>query len=1051
MNVEVVKNRISRVLRVDSIDSTEYDFLATHVPFRRINVITHHGSIPEEIEKTEEEVYRDIFVNTDSNEHQFIIVEGSSGAGKSHFIRWLNARLNVNDLRNDVVLLIRRSDNTLKGTIRQLLEINEVKKIANKEIYERLVRANQTISEQKFKSTIYHQFIIEIENDKSEKLSRNKIKRLIALLNNSAFQDKMMSAGGPIERIYHKIVHSSANVDVESVAQFRTADLTLDVDFFDLLDDADQKARSFAKNLMEDGDDEFIQKITDYLNSFVEVVVQTSAGIEPGDFQQIFKEIRQELYRQGKSLILLVEDITSFTGVNQALLNALITSHAGENALDEMCRLISVVGTTSEYYRQFRDNYRDRITKQVTIHDGTIGDNQSDLIEFFAKYLNAISLEERVLDEWVSNGAYVDDLPIHEEKVHQDWDWYEIAPEKRISLFPFTKNAILNLYYSMSDNKTPRYILRDIIEPAINEVVYDISAFPKFCRSWRTAIPESVENRIGSIVSMLDIPESEKTEYRQRLVAFISFWSNKALEITSDGCISGVEIEVYRELAFSAFVDQLQATSQIVPPKNVPNNIELQQTTVPEHESASTEIVQTKPIVQKAVFQIDSKQQRDYDAFKQHVISWHRDGKQLIQFLQVREVISDFVYDTINWQQEGVPLDSIKRFKDSVGSHLIGVERQDQAIDKSIFILDDTEETYQLLLCFGKWTYLGKKSWKFPDAASAAFFATSWLENNKSRFVNAANNIAPGCNMPPYIKAAIIQQAYTRLLNGTAGVSIDSFLLPNADKNSTPSFINGHSKSWYDVHRFIYSQDILADTYTASVRFFNLIQGSQLKSNIFVLNYPLVKAVQSEIKLSQLMLSEEELSTLEKRVKDKREIFKFAEKTSKKIHDVVADEIELANRIACEITSFFDGFDMEDDIEASDIRTLLDEVLSFYQKCVETGINIRIQENLESVIQKIKSSADSIAAAIGRLKDDYSGKDDFAILQSFADNPIGSVQFLLSFLKKTLIDVEDAKDKLEAEKMKHTKEGSWIDNTDPRFSEENKRVQELVLKLEGVI
>ena len=54
-------------------------------------------------------------------------------------------------------------------------------------------------------------------------------------------------------------------------------------------------------------------------------------------------------------------------------------------------------------------------------------------------------------------------------------------------------------------------------------------------------------------------------------------------------------------------------------------------------------------------------------------------------------------------------------------------------------------------------------------------------------------------------------------------------------------------------------------------------------------------------------------------------------------------------------------------------------------------------------------------------------------------------------LKKTLIDVEDAKDKLEAEKMKLTKEGSWIDNTDPRFSEENKRVQELVLKLEGVI
>ena len=65
MNAEIVKKRISRVLRVDSIDSTESDFLATHVPFRSINVVVRRGNNPDEIEKTEEEVYKDLFVDVE--------------------------------------------------------------------------------------------------------------------------------------------------------------------------------------------------------------------------------------------------------------------------------------------------------------------------------------------------------------------------------------------------------------------------------------------------------------------------------------------------------------------------------------------------------------------------------------------------------------------------------------------------------------------------------------------------------------------------------------------------------------------------------------------------------------------------------------------------------------------------------------------------------------------------------------------------------------------------------------------------------------------------
>ena len=99
-------------------------------PFRKIVVGTKSGNQFEETYRSEEYIYRDIFNNElTKNEHQFVIVEGSSGAGKSHFIRWLYAMLSAKEEKDDAVLLIRRSDNTLKGTIRQLLDIKEVKEI----------------------------------------------------------------------------------------------------------------------------------------------------------------------------------------------------------------------------------------------------------------------------------------------------------------------------------------------------------------------------------------------------------------------------------------------------------------------------------------------------------------------------------------------------------------------------------------------------------------------------------------------------------------------------------------------------------------------------------------------------------------------------------------------------------------------------------------------------------------------------------------------------------------------------------------------------------
>ena len=1057
MNTAIAKKRISQVLRVDSIDSTDSDFLATHVPFRKIVVATKSGDQFEESYKSEEDIYRDIFNNDlTRNEHQFVIVEGSSGAGKSHFIRWLYAMLSAKEEKDDVVLLIRRSDNTLKGTIRQLLEIKEVKEISNKEAYERLVKANQAITESKFKSTIYHQFIVEIENDTSEVLGNIKRKKLIALLNNSAFQERLMAAGGPIDRIYSKIT-SSSGVDLDLIAQFSKADLTLDIDFINQLDDADRKAQDFANSLMEGDDDEFIEKITAYMNSFVETVIQTSAGIEPGDFQQIFKEIRQEIKRKGKNLILLVEDITSFTGVNQALLNALVTGHTGSNAVDNLCKLISVVGTTTQYYNQFRDNYRDRITKQITINDGVIGENKSDLVQFVAKYLNAISLDCETLDTWVKNGAYSEDMPVHEDKDHDHWDKFKLASGKQISLFPFTQNAVINLYEAMSDHKTPRYILRDIVEPAVNEVLHEISSFPKFCLGWHSSLPESVENRIGNIVQSTQVAQELKADYRKRLVAFISFWTNKTLDVTSNGCIAGIKTKIFFELDFGEFVSKLTSTAtvrKVADPVPVPDKTSVSQPTNDEVVEVTVEPVQpVKPIVKEQP-KIDPKNQKDYDSFRANVISWHRDGGNLIRFVPIRDQISNFVYDAINWQQEGIPLDSRNRFKDSIGGRLVGFERQDQALDRCIVVFEDTDETYQLLLCFGKWLYLGNKSWNFPDSASAIYFATSWLQRNKDKFVNAIRNVDKGSAVPAYIKAAMIEKVYKLIINGRIGekklnqLGDDVFLSTDTPKNGSYEFSTGHSQAWYELHQFIYNDTKTPDSYTASVRYFNLIQGVTINTDNYVLNYPLYQAALKEVRKSGYVLDENDINDTEKAVKDKREIFELAQKVLSKVHRVVEEETALARKNAVDILSYFENIDIEDELEASDIRDIINEIQSFYQRCFAVGINISIIDDAQ--FKKIKDSASAIAKAMLILQKDYSDEDDISVLYAFSSNPIGVVLPFLEMLRKANKDIDTVYEQMQNEKESLTRKGNWNDNVDPRFEQQQEAFEALYAEIKEV-
>lgn len=1012
MKLKYAKVRKNEVLMIDSINSSEADFLATHIPFRKITykegLSVEKNSIPEK------EVFFKIFQEPSSlNKHQLIVVDGSSGSGKSHFIRWVYAQLKANSdlFLNDEILLIRRSDNTLKGTIKQLLNIEAIKNLKNKEYYERLVKANSIISEKKFKDEIFHKFIVEIDNTEESNLSSLERKRLSALLNDQAFKAKIMDINGPIERIFSKIAESTNNLDV--IAQFELEDFIIDNDLYKrITEDSSTYAKNLAKYLTEEQileDNSKVLKIVEFLNSKVDIVIQNCAGIQKGDFEQIFKEIRQELFKNGKNLILLIEDITSFTGINQELLNVLVTSHTGLNSSENMCKLISIIGTTTEYFKLFRDNYKDRITSQITIEDGTIGQNSDDLYLFFAKYLNATSIDSNEIEEWRINGANEEDLPVHLPDIN--WDSYGYY-NKSFSLYPFTKTAIIKLYNSMEEHKTPRYILRDIIEPAINEIISDKNMFLTFLEKRKAALPDSIVTRINKTVDLLQIT-GNKEAYRKRSLALFSYWGNYKLEKKSDS-ISGIFKYIFEEFnlveLYNALYDTVDKSNDS---DEITDNDEIISPDIP-------------PVV---------KVNKKYNAFISILDEWYKNDGIFSNPRHLKEGLCKIIYNMINWQQYGISPTQVKIFETAPG-RLFSFERQDKTNENSLINLPCNSETYDLFLSVGKWLYLGEESWDFEESQDSIYIFSYWIEKNKNNIFNAINK---KITTPNYIKLSMINTIYKMIYCGELDVKkIDDINVSDLLVKYKPNAITSHNDHWNEIVKLCNEVKNGRTSQELYLDYFNIKQGAGGAK--YFLNYYTLEKAFKEIKRKHFIPDE---TYFEKNVfKDTNDVINFYSDLSKRNNKVIIEE---QKAIVENISILYNlmGYDIEYELETEDIKQLIDDISEYYNYCEKAQY---IFTHKSSDINDYKNKSSIIVKLINLIKNTDSN-DVLSALLTFSLCDTSLLLQFVALLKDVEKEVNYNISIIENDYNKYVA-GSSPTSIDSRFEKYENVVKDLNLNLE---
>ena len=1031
MNSEIAKERISYVARPDSITTSEGDFLATHVAIKKLKVLEKFDIAPTGGKSfSEEDIFKKYILNPEDR-HQFVAIYGQSGTGKSHLIRWFAARYEQNKPKDEVVLFIRRSDNTLKGTIRQLLEKPEVQGISNKEIYERLVKASVSVEENKLNALIYYNFIIEIDHDLDDhdiQLGNVMKRKVVAFLNNEIVHDFLLRKKGPIERMYSKIAEHST-VDRDTIAQFEKEDFLVSQDLYESIQraGADRKAERLALELLSDEKGATTaKKIADYLNQFRNDVIQRCAGIEPGDFKQIFLDIRKELFRLDKKLTLFIEDVTSFTGVDTALLDALIEEHTGKRDGGSLCRISSVVGTTNNYLQyNFKDNHKDRITKYVYIPSDVL--DEDGLYEFVARYVNTMSLNEDIISDWVNGHANPEDYPIHDVVEGKNWEYINVGHEKKINIYPFTKNSILYFYNNVLEkgHQTPRYIIRDIIEPVVRDAIFNKENFP--------SIDVKIVN-VNTTLSFRIHSQVDDQDAAARLLKFMSVWGNGTPDQYEENgkiYISAISKDMYDDFSFPVLqMDKVEAP-KTSPQKKVSNN-------------ATTPKVTSEVSVDACEIVVPAAKIKKVNDANTLLTKWTNEKKIDISATvgaagtvhsAIYDEIPDYLFTAINWQVEGISMDNARKVKDSA---VLLVALEGQTKKEGLYVLPANWNSINIILAFIRWKEYGNKSWNYPDADFDAYLITTWTEAIKKTLVTKVSEYKSGIETK-YIEAAVSAEIYRTILAGEfREKSLKNFNLQTlfaSKPNKATS--NSHCSEWKSLVSVMSQKSADVNNQQTVRRYFNIGQGGA--STNVVLDAIALSKVFGKVKKSRLIIEPEEKQN-DDRIKQRRDAYTFLNDIEERIESVAKSELENGK---AKLQRIYDAFG-DNEIGEDELTEFISRVKKFYEEANKAQVNVK-EISLDG-IKKVSILEKAISDIAAVLDED----DPLTIIMAFSGDPVTTIKPLIDIIDALETVIAKANTIIANKKAALGPDGEdSVDNN--RYSAELESINKSRQKIEGMV
>lgn len=519
-------------------------FLAVHQPMRfRREVV---NALSAESELLDEKVLLDTFLQDNPPHGSLILpIVGNSGVGKSHAVKWLYSRISNDNKRYCIWI---RKGASLKRVLEELLSGLDGPQYEG--LRSRLRSAREKLPPEltaKYLRSNLIQQIKESAIQADERIKRqgksHADNRLKAYGRNemlpAALEDQHLwrnhfygSDENPTGILYRIAEHvtSDGGADIDNRKhQFEAEDFRLPDTV--KIGSLSLEAREFFKRLNDQDDRR--QDAADVANAAIDAAKRDLLGLSGESLMDIFTDLRRELLKDQRELIMLVEDFVVLSGLQGALLDV-ITAPAVRDGRQELCTMRSALAYTTGYLTH--DTVLTR-AGHVWHLDESIPDEEiwPRIQNLVGSYLNAARVGQAELGRiYKANpgGQWPPTFAIsHDPGLDAVLDAFGKAPNG-YPLFPLNSAAIEQLTFDTYSGRScynPRGVINAVLRPILQQRrFFEIEQFP----------PLNLKQDLRSADVIEQVKLKSPPDEISRQMKFLAYWGGQPRNKSELGAIA---------------------------------------------------------------------------------------------------------------------------------------------------------------------------------------------------------------------------------------------------------------------------------------------------------------------------------------------------------------------------------------------------------------------------------------------------------------------------------------------------------------------------------
>lgn len=722
----------------------------------------------------------------DPNKHHVqAVIQGESGSGKSHFIKWMSLNMPVSE--NTYVLVIPKAGMSLRRIVELIIEV--LPKDRQQTYTQKLKHIGTHFStREQRRGSLLDSIAQSIKSDprlhKTEPVSEEEESLITDLPN--IFYDTFLRTyldkkDGIIDELVEHIFEAPQSYErLENQRFFNVEDLPLKISDIHKMA---ANTRPIFTRLTTFPDD--ITLALEIINRNINRAIPLVLNFSGDELIELMLEMRRSLKKSNKNLVLLIEDFARLQGIDGALLQSLIEAASEANGL---CDIRWAMAITRGYYEPIARTVQTRTEFLIDMDLSTSGENKvvndEFITSFAARYLNAARLSRPVLQSWyntrISSKDNTDVPNACDSCQFRTTCHGAFGISEGFGLYPFTRNAILNMTRRRDPHIDDRFNPRILIKEVLSEVIgnygraLEEGQFP----------PDQLLQVMGSSrLSPLfeDNLKQQNPELFLRRRAILELWGREP------GAPEHLSPAIYEALALEPPKLERTNTSHVI----------------------GTELPPTKtPTVDTRI---------------EAIRNWGRGGKLTEGMAQeLREPIYEMLETYINWDAEG--LERVKFAKKTDGlfrtRYIIFQDQQTLPPPGATVSLmiplnskDADERRKSAIALEGLFHLRQNRNWNFPGGFDSFLAWSDCLEKWSANLIKQFHELPTKQSNPKIVDVAVEVLAIGATLAGRP-VKVDAqmpdYLNALFENWPEPDAIMVQTKEWKALYKQIYSRREIA-------------------------------------------------------------------------------------------------------------------------------------------------------------------------------------------------------------------------------------------------